>query len=111
MKLTPRLTLAFVFAAVLLTVVALLAYNSGRASLRSATVSDLLSAAIGKQHALEDWVEEKQQDIARLAVDPAVADYSALLIAARPARLNLRMPIGTGCGRFSPASAEASLPT
>jgi len=83
MKLTPRLTLTFVlYGAVLSAVVAVLAYNSGRTSLRSATVSDLLSTAIEKQGALNAWVEEKQQDIAHLAADPAIVSYAAILVTA-----------------------------
>jgi PAS domain S-box-containing protein len=79
-KLTPRLTLAFVlYAAVLLAVVALSAYNSGRASLRSATISELLSTAIEKQGALDAWVEEKQKDIAILAADPATVAIAEAL--------------------------------
>jgi PAS domain S-box-containing protein len=84
-RLTPRLTLTFVlYAAVLLAVVGLLAYDSGRASLRSATVSELLSTAIEKQGALNAWVEEKRQDIAILAADPAMAAITATLLPSRP---------------------------
>jgi len=84
-RLTPRLTLTLVmYAAVLLAVVALLAYNSGQASLRSATISELLSTAIEKQGALDAWVQEKRQDITLLAADPATVAMAEAL-AQRPA--------------------------
>ena len=72
------------YAAVLLAVVALLAYNSGQASLRSATISELLSTAIEKQGALDAWVQEKRQDITLLAADPATVAMAEAL-AQRPA--------------------------
>jgi len=81
-KLTPRLTLTLVaYAAVLLAVVGLLAYSSGRESLRSATISDLLSTAIEKQGALDEWVEEKRRDVAVMAEDPVVVSYAATMMA------------------------------
>ncbi|HSB90306.1 MAG TPA: ATP-binding protein [Anaerolineales bacterium] len=80
MKLTPRITLTFVvYAAALLAAVGFLAYNSGRAALRSATISELQSTAIEKQGALEAWVEEKRQDIARLAQDPGTLTHAVEL--------------------------------
>ncbi len=61
LNITPKLTLIFVlFATVLLAVVSLVTYTSGSASLHSAAVSELLSTAIEKQAALEDWVGEAQ---------------------------------------------------
>ena len=85
MRLTPRLTLTFVlYAAVLLAVVGLLAYDSGRASLRSATISELLSTSIEKQGALNAWLEEKREDITILAADPAMVAITATLLPSRP---------------------------
>ncbi|HEY4579907.1 MAG TPA: hypothetical protein VIG89_02630, partial [Candidatus Acidoferrales bacterium] len=85
MKLTPRLTLTFVlYAAALLAGVGLLAYTSGRESLRSAVLSELQATAIEKQAALNAWVEEKQADIIRLAAAPAVIESAAAVLAASP---------------------------
>jgi len=84
-KLTPRLTLTFVlYAAALLAGVGLLAYTSGRESLRSAVLSELQATAIEKQAALNAWVEEKQADIIRLAAAPAVIESAAAVLAASP---------------------------
>ena len=75
MKLNLRLTLVFIlYALALLAVVAWLAYNSGKESLRSATVSELQSTAIEKQAALNEWVEEKRTDISSLAASPTLLE-------------------------------------
>ncbi len=85
MKLTPRLTLVFIlYATALLVGVGLLAYTSGRDSLRSATISELQATALEKQAALNKWVEDKQAAITRLAADPAAIESAAALIAASP---------------------------
>ncbi|MFQ5795071.1 MAG: ATP-binding protein [Candidatus Bipolaricaulia bacterium] len=68
LNITPKVTLVFVlFAAGLLAGVSVLSYNSGRAALQVATVSDLLSVAIEKQAALNSWVEARLSDIVSLA--------------------------------------------
>ena len=85
MKLTPKITLVFVlYAVALLTSVAWLAYNSGRESLRAATVSELQSTAIEKQSALNEWVDEKRTDIEILAVSSANIENATLLNEAFP---------------------------
>ena len=85
MKLTPRLTLTFIlYAAGLLSVVGVLAYNSGRNSLRSTTISELSATAIEKQAALNEWVEEKQSEIAALAADPTIIEDASDLMTASP---------------------------
>ncbi len=85
MKLAPKLILIFiVYAAALLAIVGVLAYNSGRDSLRSAVISELDAGAIEKQAALNEWVEGKQLGIALLAADPATIESAAALIAAPP---------------------------
>ncbi|MBE0669452.1 MAG: response regulator [Anaerolineales bacterium] len=83
MKLTPRLTRIFIlYAAGLLSVVGVLAYNSGRNSLRSAVISELSATSIEKQAALNEWVEDKRSNIAALAADPTIiADASDLMTA------------------------------
>jgi len=84
-KLTPRLTLVFIlYATALLIGVGLLAYNSGRDSLRSATISELQATALEKQAALNKWVEDKRSGIALMAADPATIESAAALIGAPP---------------------------
>ena len=85
MKLTPRLTLVFIlYATALLIGVGLLAYNSGRDSLRSATISELQATALEKQAALNKWVEDKRSGIALMAADPATIEFAGALVAASP---------------------------
>lgn len=85
MKLTPRLTLVFIlYATALLIGVGLLAYNSGRDSLRSATISELQATVLEKQAALNGWVEEKQSDIAALSADPTIIEEASTLMTASP---------------------------
>ena len=85
MKLTPRLTLVFIlYATALLIGVGLLAYNSGRDSLRSATISELQATALEKQAALNKWVEDERSGIALMAADPATIESAAALIGAPP---------------------------
>jgi PAS domain S-box-containing protein len=84
-KLTPRLTLAFlVYAIILLTGVGLLAYRSGRNSLGSGTISELQATALEKEAALNRWVEDKQTDITVLAAAPATLRDVAVLLMASP---------------------------
>lgn len=85
MKLTPKLTLVFIlFATALLSVVGVLAYQSGRDSLRLATISELSATAIEKQSALNQWVEDKRKGIILLAVDPSTIESVTDLVAAVP---------------------------
>jgi signal transduction histidine kinase len=80
---TSKLTLVFVlFAAVLLTTVGTLSYDSGRAALQAATISELLATTSEKQAALESWIEERQAAIAGLAGVPGIAGSVAAFIAA-----------------------------
>ena len=75
LKLTPKLTLLFVlFAAALLVVVDIPAYNVGREMLEAAAISELESSAGEKQAALDAWLEGKQSDINALAADPDVVE-------------------------------------
>lgn len=85
MKLAPRLTLVFIgYATALLIGFAILAYNSGRDSLRSATISELQSTALEKQTALTRWVEEKKADIAVMAGDPDTLEAATVLVVSAP---------------------------
>lgn len=78
---TQKLTLVFIlFAAALLAGLGFLAYKSGRASLRSATITELVTTAIEKEAGLNVWVSEKRADIDRLATDPQIVENTALLV-------------------------------
>ncbi len=79
-----RLTVVFVlFAALILAGVGLPAYVGGRAALEAAAVSDLLSAALEKQAALDQWVDER---LATLAAVAGAGDFAEAIAAmtARP---------------------------
>ena len=85
MKLTSRLALVFIVYAVLLLLgVGVLAYDSGRDSLRSATVSELQATALEKEAALTRWVEDKRVDIAALASNPTTLEAAATLLRVSP---------------------------
>jgi PAS domain S-box-containing protein len=90
-KITPRFTLVLVlYAAALFIGVGLFAYNSGRESLRSATISELQATALEKEAALNQWVEDKQADITALAADPIVIQSAATLLTADRDSLEFR---------------------
>ncbi|HSL44768.1 MAG TPA: ATP-binding protein [Anaerolineales bacterium] len=83
MKLTPRLAFVFIiYAAALLLTVGVLAYNSGRDSLREATISELQATALEKEAALNEWVEEKQSEITGLAASPTTIREASILLTA-----------------------------
>ncbi|MFN2475381.1 MAG: response regulator [Chthoniobacterales bacterium] len=68
LSLTTRITLVFVlFAAALLGGVGFLAYYNGHSALHSAAISELLSTALGKETALNGWIDERAADVAGLA--------------------------------------------
>jgi PAS domain S-box-containing protein len=78
--LSPKLTLIFIlFAALLLAGVGALAYSSGRAGLQAAVVSELSATATEKQHALDNLMEERQEDLLALATAPGLRDQTAAL--------------------------------
>jgi PAS domain S-box-containing protein len=82
-KLRPRFTLIFVlYAAALLGGFSLLAYDSGRRSLLSATIAELQAAAIEKEAALNEWIEGHRRGIALLAADPTIVESADALTAA-----------------------------
>lgn len=85
LKITPRLTLLFMFfAGALLLSLSIPAYFISRESLRIATVSERLSTAIEKETALKAWFAEGRRGIAELAASRHLReDYEALL-RARP---------------------------
>jgi PAS domain S-box-containing protein len=70
------------YAAALLLSVGTLAYNSGRESLRTATISELQATALEKESALNGWVEEKQADITALAANPTTLREASIVLTA-----------------------------
>ena len=88
LNLTTRLVLIFVlFATVLLGSVGALAYTSGQAGLRQAATSELLTRALEKQAALDNWISVARTDIATQAGSPVAAELAAALLAAAPGSL------------------------
>jgi PAS domain S-box-containing protein len=105
-KLTPRLTLIFIlYAAALLSVVGMLAYTSGRNSLRSATISELSATAIEKQATLNQWVEEKKSHIAALSADPTIIKDASKLMAASPNSLEAQFAHDAFVAKIQPRIA------
>ena len=91
MKLTPRFTLAFIFYALALLVsVGLIAYQSGRASLRSNTISELQGTALRKEDNLNRWVEVKGANISALASDPVVVTQVLTVLMSNPNSADFR---------------------
>ncbi len=80
LRLTPKVTLTFViFAIMLLALVGILAYRSGRSSLEESTFSGLVSTAIEKEAALETWISEAQNQIANISESPYMRNKVAAL--------------------------------
>ena len=80
LRLTPKVTLTFViFAVMLLALVGILAYRSGRSSLEEATFSGLVSTAVEKEAALETWISEAQNEIMNMAESPYIRERVAAL--------------------------------
>jgi PAS domain S-box-containing protein len=76
LKLAPKLALIFVvFALFVVLGLGTPIYYYGRSALLDASVSDLVSAAIEKQAALDYWVEERQRNLVTLAASPHLADH------------------------------------
>ena len=91
MKLTPRFTLAFIlYALALLVGVGLLAYQSGRALLRSNTISELEGTALRKEENLNRWVEARAVSISALASDPVVVTQALTVLMADPNSADFR---------------------
>jgi signal transduction histidine kinase len=84
LNITPKLALIFVaFATLLLAVISVLAYTSGRSSLQAAAVSELLSNAIDKQAGLTDWIGEAQVHAGAIASSPYIQERLASFRAAQ----------------------------
>ena len=72
------------FAAALLAFVGVLAYDSGRSGLEAATISALSATAIEKEAALDEWIHERQSDLAVLAASPRILEDVTALAHASP---------------------------
>ncbi len=80
-----RLALIFVlFATVLLGGVGALAYIDGQAGLHQAATSELLTRAIEKQAAMDNWLTAARTNIATQAESPIVVEEIAALLASAP---------------------------
>lgn len=66
-----------VFALAIVTAVSVLAYTSGRTSLRAAAFAELESRSIEKQAALDAWIARAKADAAALAASAALGDEVA----------------------------------
>ena len=105
LRIVPKLTVVFVmFAALVLFAFGVPAYYIARTALERSTVSDLLSAAIEKESALDRWVEARKFDLIRIAGSHHVRQHaSALLVippgyvAARSAREELTRRNSSPC--------------
>jgi PAS domain S-box-containing protein len=85
LNITGKLTLILVFfGTVLLGGLGALAYTSGRAGLKEAATSELLTRAIEKQAALDNWITAARTNIAAQAVSPIIAEQAAALLSAAP---------------------------
>ena len=83
---TPKLTLIFIlFAGAVLVGLGIPAYSNGRTALETATVSELLSTALEKQAALDNWVAERQLSIGDIANQAQLREIVTALIASAPA--------------------------
>ena len=75
--LTQKLALAFfLFAFLILSVMGVWTYASGRVTLQNATTTGLLSTALEKQAALDAWVNDSQEILVRLASLPGIMDLA-----------------------------------
>ena len=111
LNISAKLTMVFVlFAALILTVVSGLVYNSRRAAMEGATITELFATAIEKQAALNTWINEAQTHASALAASPAFQEQAGRLQAARATgdaaevqdahdRLVAELQVWSGAGR------------
>lgn len=85
LNITGKLTFILVmFGAALLGSLGALAYINGRAGLQQAATSELITRAIEKQAAVDNWIAVARSVIATQAESPVVAEQAAALLAAEP---------------------------
>jgi PAS domain S-box-containing protein len=83
LKLTSKLTLVFIsFAAALLIGVESIGFYHTQSALRAATLKELEATAGEKEGAVAAWVEERQTDVAALAVTPGIIQSVSALVQA-----------------------------
>jgi PAS domain S-box-containing protein len=103
LNLTPRITIVFVlFAATLLAGVGLLSHSNGHSALQAAATAELLAAAIEKETALNEWVEEQTADLVTAANSPALLEGLTGLTAALPNSLAARSARERVVGELEP---------
>ena len=85
LRLTSRIVLIFVlFVALLLATVGVLSYRGGSESLKDAAVSELLSVAVEKEAALDQWIEDRVSELEQLPIDTDLVKRAETLVAAVP---------------------------
>lgn len=85
LRLTGKIVALFVcFATLLLVIVGVLSYKSGRDSLRAAAVSELVGVAIEKEAAIDTWRIERLADLSQLEKDAQLTAHAATLLNAVP---------------------------
>ena len=107
MTLAPRLTLIFLFFALLLVGgVGGLSYASGRAGLQAATISELLATAIEKEAALNNWVDSHLDVVVTIAASPALREAMSALAAAAPDSADARAARDRLVAELAPKTGE-----
>ena len=77
----PKLTVIFtVFAALLLVIVSVLSFYSGRSALEKATIAQLESISLEKQASVNDWLSERKLSVAVIAQAPSIVQFTRLRI-------------------------------
>ncbi len=71
-----------VFAVLVLLAVGIIAYQSGKSSLKVAAISELVAVAVEKEAALDTWSIERRSDLIHLQQDSVLTSQAAALLAA-----------------------------
>jgi PAS domain S-box-containing protein len=94
LHLTSRIVLFFmVLAAVLLTIVGVLAYRSGSKNLKAAAIAEMLATAVEKDAELNGWTDERLANLEHFTRHPNVVEIVTSLIASAPASAEARAAV------------------
>ncbi len=86
MKLSTRLTILFLFMAIIPTVtVGYVGYNIGKRAIIKEATGHLVSVNILKSRELDRWIEGSRNSIEELAQRPAVKEHVAIMVASHDA--------------------------
>jgi signal transduction histidine kinase len=76
LRITPKLTLAFIlFAGVLLVSLSIPAYIQSRAALQTAAISERVATALEKEAALKSWIADRQHNIDDIANTRVIREH------------------------------------